>query len=198
MDVPYALIKSQALTKNLLPQILKLNNLYYIKVYDGPFLLECTIDVSSDDATDLTTYLLPLANKPLGTTAQLPFASKQIGTKKLYKRATGKQFSLQNGINILTFTIPYAWVKITGLEIINGESLDTVNLYILDDTHGTYSGTPNATLNQFAYTLNITKDFHSYASEFDADIYGGMQVKLEYYSMSTKTVGVNFILNEVK
>jgi hypothetical protein len=198
MDVSWTVIKNQIVTKNLLPQILTVNDSFYVIVFDGPFKLECTVEKSSPDATDLQTNILPLANRSLIATAQSPFAAKNIGTKKLYKRVHGKVFAVNNGINVLDFKIPYPWIKITGVEIISAESLDRVNLYVLDDEIGTYSKTPNAQLNQFAYDLCLVKDYYEHKSEFDADLYYGMHIRIEYNSQSVKTIGLNFILNEVK
>jgi hypothetical protein len=127
-----------------------------------------------------------------------PFTAKTIDNKKLYKRVHGIQSALSTGQNTLLFTIPYPWVKITALQCVGGELLDTASLYILDSTVGTYSGIPNYQLNQFGFTVNVAPEFHEYRSSYDADLYQGMQVKVLYTSVSNKTVGVNFILNEVK
>lgn len=129
----------------------------------------------------------------------VPFASKELPTgEKLYKREHGKQFTLTTGYNDLLFTIPHNWVKMTAIEIVGGESLDYTDLYILDTTTGAYFGTPNATLNQFGYSVNIVADHYEEESAYDADLYLGMQIKLRYYSQSAKTIGINFNLSEVK
>ena len=130
--------------------------------------------------------------------APAPFAAKVIGTKKLYKRVNGVQSAVVVGSTDIIFTVPYAWCKITGLEIIGGELLDKISLYVLDSVTGAYSGSANAILNQFGFTVNTAKDYYNHSSEYDADLYQGMQIKVTYTSISAKTIGVNFILNEMK
>lgn len=129
------------------------------------------------------------------------FASKELPElqKKLYKRVHGVQNIVSPGSNTIIYTIPYAWVKITGMEIIAGDNLDTISVEILDSTAGTYSTIPNYKLNQFAYNINIAKDYYEHKSEYDADLYLNMQIKITYTSISitNKTIGLNFIMNEV-
>lgn len=127
-----------------------------------------------------------------------PFASKTVGTKNIFKRVHGVQQAVNIGQNDVIYVIPYPWCKINGLEIINGESLDTVCLYVLDSSTGTYTTVPNYILNQFGFSVNVGKDLYIHKSEFDADLYLNMQLKIVYNSVSAKTVGFNFILNEVK
>lgn len=126
------------------------------------------------------------------------FAAKTVGTKKLFKRVNGIQSDVNTGDNILLFTIPYNWAKITGIELINGSALDRVNFFVLDSISGTYSTVPNYTFNQFALNVNVSKDYYEHKSEFDADLYIGMQIKVIYNSVDQKKIGINFILNEVK
>lgn len=127
------------------------------------------------------------------------FAQKELPDiqKVLFKRVVGIQHSLSSGSNVITYSIPYNWVKITGLEIINGENLDTVSVEILDTPTGTVSSIPNYKLNQFAFNVNVSKDYYEHKSEYDADLYLNLQIKITYTSLSAKTIGVNFILNEV-
>jgi hypothetical protein len=127
------------------------------------------------------------------------FASKELPEiqKKLFKRVSGIQSAVTTGSNTIVYTIPYSWVKITGLEIVSGENLDTINVQVLDSVSGTYTTVPNMYLNQFAFSMNISKDYYEHKSEYDADLYMGMQIKITYTSLSSKTVGINFILNEV-
>lgn len=192
-------IKSFINTRIVSPQWIVLNDSYYINVYDGPFSLNCVIpitDPASDEQTDFETNYKSKGNVKLN--AVEPFAAKAIGIKKLYKRITGISQNLSEGSNNILFTIPFPWMKITGLEVINCESLDTVSMYVLDTATGTYTTVPNFVLNQFCFNVQLPKDYYVYKSEFDADLYQNMQIKIVYTSISEKTVGVNFILNEVK
>jgi len=69
---------------------------------------------------------------------------------------------------------------------------------VYDTATGTYSGVPNYMLNQFAYSVNIAKDYYVRLSQFDADLYTGMIIQFTYNSVSDKTIGFNLIMNEVK
>jgi len=167
-------------------------------------------DLSATDQTTLGSIVSAHTGVPLpdpviiqpvsvsSAPAPAPFAAKTIGTKKLYKRVNGVQSAVIVGSTDILFTVPYAWCKITGLEIIGGELLDKISLYVLDSVTGAYSGSVNAVLNQFGFTVNTAKDYYNHSSEYDADLYQGMQIKVTYISISAKTIGVNFILNEMK
>lgn len=127
-----------------------------------------------------------------------PFAAKTIGAKKLYKRVTGIQASVIAGITDVIFVMPYSWAKITGIEILGGSILDKISLFVLDSAAGNYTGSANATLNQFGFNVNVNRDYYINTSEFDADLYFNMQIKASYNTPVAKTIGLNFILNEVK
>ena len=131
-----------------------------------------------------------------------PFGAKTVTvagvTKKLYARNIGFQNTLAAGVNTVTYTIALPWVKILGVEVINCEALDYVDLKILDSASGGYSGVPNLALNQFAFANNLPKDYYMRMANFDADIYLGMQIQITYTSVSAKTVGFNLLMNEVK
>lgn len=130
--------------------------------------------------------------------SQPSFGSKTLPTgERLIKRVEGVQVDLVEGTNTINYSIPWNWVKITGVEIVGCESLDVADLFVMDNAIGTFSGTPNAMLNQFAFTINLSKDFYEHRSEFDADLYKTMVLKCTYVSKTAKTIGVNFILNEV-
>lgn len=129
------------------------------------------------------------------------FASKELPElqKKLYKRVHGIQSVVSSGGNIILYTVPYAWVKITGMEVIAGDNLDTIDVEILDSVTGTYTTIANYKLNQFAFSINVSKDYYEHKSEYDADLYVNMQIKITYNSVAAadKTIGINFIMNEV-
>lgn len=144
-----------------------------------------------------------IQNEPsIIVSSQTPFKSKSLVingvTKKLYARNTGVQYSVAIGSNVLEYTMTYPWSKILGVEVINCEVLDTVDFEVYDNATGTYSGVPNLFLNKFSYTLNLSKDYYERSSQFDADIYVGMVIKITYVSVSAKTVGINLLINEVK
>lgn len=134
---------------------------------------------------------------------QLPFAAKVLPDgKKLYTRVHGVSSSVAGAPDNIDFLVPYNNCKLTGLEIINGELGDKVNLKILDTPTGTISGTPYAVLNQFGYNVCIASNYYERESPYDADLIKDLTIRLEYDAINTdllpKTVYVNFVLHEVK
>lgn len=131
-----------------------------------------------------------------------PFASKELPDiqKKLFRRAHGFQHNLvANSENIIEFIIPYAWCKVTTLEIINLPAMMQCDLTICDTSTGTYSTIPNYKLNQFGFNVNVAKNYYKDHSEYDADLYLGMKVCLILKNTSnfTDTIGINLTLHEV-
>jgi len=174
---------------------------------------QLTIAFLSDmaDWTEVDTVVANNNGQPLPqNTSQLvsvnsapAFASKTITvnnvTKSLYKRFTGINQALSVGANTFTWTqANYPWVKFLGIEVINAEVGDTCDLYVLDTATGTYSGHANYPLNQFAYGANVSPTYYKHVSEYDADVYQGLQIKFVYTSISAKTIYINFDMNEVK
>jgi hypothetical protein len=153
-------------------------------VYEAPHQPTQKVEVTSQPSINI-----------LSTPA---FASKMFGNKSLYKRVVGKKFDVVIGENVLLYTETFPWVKFMALEIVNGDFGDTISLYVLDTATGTYSTIPNYQLNQFGFSANIAPGFYQHKSEFDADVYAGLQIKIVYTSISAKTVGVNYVMNEVK
>lgn len=126
------------------------------------------------------------------------FADKFFRGMRIYRRLHGIQATLVQGSNTIIWSVPYNWAKITSVQIIGGETLDFASLIVLDSPTGTISGIPNFTLNQFGFSANISAGFFESKSKYDADLYKDLQIKIEYNSVSAKTVGFNFVLDEVK
>lgn len=138
------------------------------------------------------------------------FASKTVevnGVKKdLYKRIHGESFSVANNqSNTCDFIIPYAHVKIEGIEVLNGNMQDDLSFYVYDADGNPYSGAPwtdendRYLLNQFAFNVHPKNDFYVHHSQYDADLYSGMIIRILYNNTgSGKDIYMNFILNEVK
>lgn len=171
---------------------------------EGDLIISRSAD-SSGHITDLSSavdYLKENLPKLVDST-NYPFAAKTLPDgKKLYQRIHGFSATVSGTPDNITFTVPYPTCKITEIEILEGNTGDIVNFKVLDDTSGTYSGVPNYVLNQFGFSVNIAEKFYSRKSNYDADLYYGMQVRLEYDSTASdllpKTVYINLILHEVK
>lgn len=128
-----------------------------------------------------------------------PFGSKTVNGKKLYKRVHGLKQDVVVGNNYFNFTVPYAACKITGAEFINAPVGCTANFFILDTATGTVTTIPDYPLNQFGFDVNISKDRYDHKSEFDADLFTGLQINIVLNSpVAVTDLGVNFILNELK
>lgn len=139
----------------------------------------------------------PIPNLNIITTS--PFDSKILeNNKRVFKRFIGVEYNITSGENILLYTIPYPWVKIDGIEVVNCNLLDKVNFEVLDSVQGTYSGIPNFKLNQFGFNVVLPEGFYSVKSKYDSDLYQGMQIRIKYISSNTKIIGINFDLHEVK
>ena len=165
--------------------------------------------ITVDDQATLTALVGAHDGQPYPDTAVAPIdvivdsqpaftAKTTLDGKKLYVRTHGEAFAVVTGTNTLNFTVPYPASKITGIELLAGELGDYIDMYVLDDTSGTYSTVPNYTLNQFGFNTYIAKDSYKRESSYDADLYYGMRVSVVYNSQSDKTVYINYLLHEVK
>ena len=198
IETTWSEIKRIADSKGLPVQWVQAGNNYHVCLVDGPFKLFCLLSLSSNDDTDVFEASYKAGGNKRVDVAAPSFSSKTVGTKKIYARTTGMQFSLSAGANTCTYTATYPWAKITGVEILGGETGDQVDFKVKDTPAGTYSTIPNHLLNQFGFSVNIAKDFYKREATFDADLYVGMVLEFTYTSVSAKTVGLNLIMAEVK
>lgn len=132
-----------------------------------------------------------------------PFASKILEDgKKLFAREQGiAGVSIGAGATVaITFTMPYIQAKIAGAQILGCELGDTVNFKILDTSAGLITGYPFYPLNQFGFSVNMPDGEYKKAYNYDADLYAGMVVSIEYTNngASAKTLYANIDLHEVK
>lgn len=131
-----------------------------------------------------------------------PFGAKTLSDgSRLFRRVRGISGQVQNQPDNIDFVIPFAKCKITGLQIINGKLGDKATFQVLDTAQGTISGIPNAVLNTFGQDVYIVPDIASYPSKYDADLIGGMVLRLAYDAVDgellPRTVYVNLDLHEV-
>jgi hypothetical protein len=208
IQTDWAGIKNFASTRSVSIQYVDYNGNYYVSSIDGNFSVETLIsqeDPNNPDLIDFVANYKAAANKsPIQTSivqTQPPYGAKTIVVNgvvhKLYTRFTGIQQQLSVGSNTIVYTATYPWAKLIGVEAVNCEALDMVDFKVYDNSSGAYSGVPNQLLNQFSFTLNLPKDFYRRTAQFDADIYAGMTIQVTYNSQSSKTVGINFLLDQV-
>lgn len=135
-----------------------------------------------------------------------PFADKKVDDKKIFQRIDGAELAVttennDTSANYLEFSVPYASCKLTGVEVIGGSLGDKVKLKILDTAVGTVSTIPKHELNIFGgktSKVNVAKDFYVRESSYDADLFAGLFIKIEYTTVSNKTVYFNFVMHELK
>lgn len=153
-----------------------------------------------------TTFLDPITGlkyiqgniADVNISANPTFTSKNIGSKKLFSRLTGKVFPVVVGVNTLDFSIPFNSMKMNGLEIVNAKAGETVNLKVLDTPTGLISGYPNVVLNQFGFAVVMPEGFYPQISHYDADIIKDLVIRLEYTAKEARDLGINYLLHEVK
>jgi hypothetical protein len=197
--------KTFFITHSANPQYIENSEKYFLFAFYGRLEVTCELLKDPTDTTDLNDWVNNYkanANSIVPISYDLPFSAKKLAIggaiKNLFARNTGKQFSVTTGSNDLLYTATFPWVKMIGLECIGAEIGDYAELRVYDTPAGTYSGVANALLNQFGYTLNMAKDYYTRSSPFDADVYQGMILKITYTSVSNKTIGINYLMNEVK
>lgn len=135
-------------------------------------------------------YLSGMVNK---------FVPKPFADKTGYNfDGIGKKFLnlSSNQIHNLDFVVgpnPYGY-DFQGLKITNVSNFGNIaSLKILDDEFGTYSGYPNATLNQFATDWNIDFPRCSNMMPYTARLYPGMVIRAEY--TNNQEVSENIYIN---
>lgn len=137
-----------------------------------------------------------------------PFADKKVSEGNLFKRVHGVS-SLDipaNTTGYIELVIPYPQCKFSGAMIINCELGDTVDFLILDTATNTYSQAPiemygaNFPLNQFGFDVVMPNGSYENTSNYDADLYQGMELLCAYKnnSATAKKVYMNVELHEVK
>lgn len=131
-----------------------------------------------------------------------PFKSKVLPSgKKLFKRLHGSaSLNIPAGeTGVLELEVGYTHAKMQSIECLNSAFGDVASLYILDTSTGTYSGVPDSVLNCFGIEVNLCDGVYKYAATYDADLYAGMVIRLEYDNngLSARTVSFNADLNEV-
>lgn len=179
-------------------------NNYLLWGGDGPIQAICVLfktDPASDEQIDFETNFKSKGNKSISVRT-LPFADKILPNgKKIYTRIHGIEANVQGAPYNIDFIIPYASCKITGIEIIGGKLGDKANFKVLDSETGIYTTIPHYLLNQFGFLMNVTPNSYVYKSDYDADLFQNMVLRIEYDASEEplpRPVYINFILHEIK
>ena len=177
---------------------------YFLMAIDGQLVFKHHLD--QDDVADYEANYLPSANKKMGSFySREPFATKELKDgSKLFRRKHGvKETIPANDSKEIVFTVPYSKAKINKLEVIDANALDRVDLLVkspVDAQVAAAYGMPaNYILNQFGFDVVVSDLLYSDKSDYDADVYQGMQIIVNYKndSASAKEVGFNLIYHEV-
>jgi len=171
-----------------------------IDIASGDAVIAKTDDGTTDfaDVSSAINHLKDEVPKEVSVKHQPAFSDKTINGLSLFNRTHGLVYAMSIGVNSNTYTVTYPVCKFNGLEIIGGEIGDRTSLKVLDSTSGTYTGFADYLLNQFGWDVAIAPDFYRRMSAYDADLFVGMQIKIEYDSVSAKNVYVNYLLHELK
>ena len=169
----------------------------YFRIYKGN-----ETDDTSAEWTEYKTNYQPNANQPIYQD-RLPFASKKLPDgKSLFSRIHGIKLTTDGTSNAqkVTFTVPYISAKITSTEIIGAELGDRIDFKILDTVTGTVTTIPNFLLNQFGFGVYPSKERYEQKSEYDADLFLGLQLEVTLTPVNTtiRDVYFNLVLHEVK
>jgi len=153
------------------------------------------VDLSISDGIDLIKGISPSPERHA-------FASKILPNgKSLFRRIHGIKLTTDGTSNAqkIIFTVPYTSAKITSTEIIGAELGDKIDFKILDTAAGTVSTIPNYPLNQFGFGVYPSKERYEQKSEYDADLFLGLQLEITITPVDTtvRDVYFNLVLHEV-
>lgn len=177
-------------------------NVYVLTAMNGVMVYRCDIeklDPKSSEQTEFESLYKNNCNKRV--TRNEAFAEKNLANgKKLFRRKHGYVLTLNaSGSTTHTITVPYTAAKINEAEILWAPEGVKLSMKVKDTVTGTFSGVPNYVLNQFGFDVAVAKDFYSDYSQYDADVYGGMQIEFTFTNLTTveKQIGINLVFHEI-
>lgn len=180
--VDYSTLKSNAASKGLKYQYIDFTDFYHVYAIDGLLALHCKLDKDGGaDQIDFDNNYKSNANKK-ESQLQAVFADKTA------HEFDGQGFS-GNAIKNTSTNIDYTITgtrDFSGIEMINGAIGDNIMMRILDDASGTYSGYPNATLNQYGTNWFVRENFVKNLP-YPARVYTGMIVRFVYTNANVST-----------
>jgi len=161
---------------------------------DGP--LYYTHHLAPKNEKDYEENLKASANGKIGDEVVIaPFASKG----KNHFRGKGVKLLCPKGeATNIDYAIPAGTFRFNGIEVLNGDYGDEVQLQIVDTVAGSYSGVPSYVLDQFGDTWNMSKELKK-VLPYEATIYSGMIIRVKYTNNTEndKMVYVNHDLHLV-
>lgn len=142
------------------------------------------------------------ANGALLTSEPPPFGSKKLlNGKSLFRRIHGLELQLDGTANPQTvvFMVPYISAKITSTEVVGAVLGDAIDFRVLDTAAGTISTIPNHPLNQFGHSVYPSQGRYEQKSEYDADLFLGLQLEVTVTPGDTtaRSIYFNFVLHEI-
>jgi hypothetical protein len=209
IEVRWSIFRDFVNQKKAHMECIEANDTYYLYAFSGPMFITCALYKlePSDDLTEFEASYKAACNKPRDTNGYTvqrptPFAGKMVEDHKLFRRKHGTSISSPAGQTAnLDVVIPYTRCKVNKAELIGCSMNDSVNLKVLDNAQGSISGTgiPNVLLNQFGFNVRMPDGYYTDKSEYDADLYQGMIVRIEYTnnSANTVTISVNVTLHQM-
>lgn len=204
LEITWTELKSFLDDRNLSANYVEFPNIYIVTGVDHYLSFFCKIRKDSNaDQVDFETNYKPTGNQNLkGESVTYPFANKKLPDgKSLFRRIHGIKLTTDGTSNSqkIIFTVPYNSAKITSTEIIGAELGDIIDFKILDTTSGTATGIPNYMLNQFGFGVYPSKERYEQKSEYDADLFIGLQLEITLTPVDTlvRNVYFNLVLHEV-
>ena len=128
------------------------------------------------------------------------FASKYTADGKLSERKHGYKYNISaNTMVEIEIPVPYSMCKLDSVEIIGCDKGDCASFKVLDNDLGTISGTPKAVINQYGFAVNLAQDFYKDHSEYAANLFIGLYLKIEYQESNgiDKEIYINMNFHEV-
>lgn len=184
------------------------NQKYEVFVINGNLSLMCLIfKDGNQDVIDFEDNYKDLANKSIVLDSRIesqpPFNAKVLPDgSKVFRRVRGIVATINNAQTNIDFIVPFQKCKITGLQIIGATLGDKAKFQVLDDSNGTVSGYPGIVLNTFGENVYVAPGEVSYPSKYDADLFGGLVLRIVYDSIDQvldppRKIYINFDLHEV-
>ena len=177
---------------------------YFLYAVDGDVTFFLNLPI--DDVPEYETNYLPNSNRKRGNFYQRePFAAKVLETgEQLFRRKHGQTHTIPgNTEQDIIFVVPYGRAKINKLEIIDANALDAVDLLVKSPTDANlaaaYGMPPDYLLNQFGFDAVVSSLLYSDKSDYDAEVFQGMQIICKYKNKTpnSKMVGFNLIFHEL-